>query len=104
MLHQEVRCSAEGSIGTTSNASLAAFRTSRQTLAAHNLPMPALSPTMTEGTISKWLLKEGSLTLDRLRALVADDLQAIPIPLAMSSYKLRRTRHRWTWRLLMMEF
>ncbi|KAE8451991.1 hypothetical protein EG329_002156 [Mollisiaceae sp. DMI_Dod_QoI] len=35
------------------------FRTSANMLAAHNFTMPALSPTMTEGNIAKWQVKEG---------------------------------------------
>jgi len=35
------------------------FRTSAATLAAQNFTMPALSPTMTEGNIAKWQIKEG---------------------------------------------
>ncbi|KAI1777899.1 pyruvate dehydrogenase protein x component [Hypoxylon cercidicola] len=35
------------------------FRTSAAALAAQNLTMPALSPTMTEGNIATWKIKEG---------------------------------------------
>lgn len=35
------------------------FRTSSASLAAQNFTMPALSPTMTEGNIAKWNIKEG---------------------------------------------
>ncbi|KAI9055293.1 hypothetical protein LZ554_000254 [Drepanopeziza brunnea f. sp. 'monogermtubi'] len=35
------------------------FRTSTSCLAAQNFTMPALSPTMTEGNIAKWAVKEG---------------------------------------------
>lgn len=35
------------------------FRTSAANLAAQNFTMPALSPTMTEGNIAKWAVKEG---------------------------------------------
>jgi hypothetical protein len=35
------------------------FRTSAACLAAQNFTMPALSPTMTEGNIAKWNIKEG---------------------------------------------
>jgi hypothetical protein len=35
------------------------FRTSAKCLAAQNFTMPALSPTMTEGNIAKWNVKEG---------------------------------------------
>jgi hypothetical protein len=37
----------------------AGFRTSAACLAAHSFTMPALSPTMTEGNIAKWSVKEG---------------------------------------------
>ena len=36
-----------------------AFRTSARCMAARNFTMPALSPTMTEGNISKWSVSEG---------------------------------------------
>jgi hypothetical protein len=39
--------------------STAGFKTSAANLAAHNFTMPALSPTMTEGNIAKWNVKEG---------------------------------------------
>src|SRR5271168_473747 len=35
------------------------FRTSAKRLAAQNFTMPALSPTMTEGNIATWNVKEG---------------------------------------------
>lgn len=35
------------------------FRTSTTALGAHNFTMPALSPTMTEGNITTWKVKEG---------------------------------------------
>ncbi|PNP57909.1 hypothetical protein THARTR1_02067 [Trichoderma harzianum] len=35
------------------------FTTSSRCLAAHNFTMPALSPTMTEGNIASWKVKEG---------------------------------------------
>ncbi|KAK6864208.1 mitochondrial pyruvate dehydrogenase protein x component-like protein [Apiospora arundinis] len=38
---------------------IAGFRTSAASLAAQNFTMPALSPTMTEGNIASWKLKEG---------------------------------------------
>ncbi|KAK1756179.1 hypothetical protein QBC47DRAFT_460042 [Echria macrotheca] len=37
----------------------AGYRTSAAVLAAQNFTMPALSPTMTEGNIAKWQVKEG---------------------------------------------
>ncbi|PVH85031.1 hypothetical protein DL98DRAFT_63461 [Cadophora sp. DSE1049] len=41
------------------DASARGFRTSTACLAAQNFTMPALSPTMTEGNIAKWAVKEG---------------------------------------------
>ncbi|KAL2074511.1 hypothetical protein VTL71DRAFT_8289 [Oculimacula yallundae] len=41
------------------DASARGFRTSTSCLAAQNFTMPALSPTMTEGNIAKWAVKEG---------------------------------------------
>lgn len=45
----------------TDNARIhhAGFRTSTASLAAQNFTMPALSPTMTEGNIAAWRVKEG---------------------------------------------
>lgn len=40
-------------------AHAAGFRTSTASLAAQNFTMPALSPTMTEGNIAAWRVKEG---------------------------------------------
>ncbi|TVY24230.1 Pyruvate dehydrogenase complex protein X component, mitochondrial [Lachnellula hyalina] len=41
------------------DAAARGFRTSAACLAAQNFTMPALSPTMTEGNIANWKLKEG---------------------------------------------
>ena len=41
------------------NSDDAGFRTSAAALAAQNFTMPALSPTMTEGNIATWRVKEG---------------------------------------------
>ncbi|RDW71263.1 single hybrid motif-containing protein [Coleophoma cylindrospora] len=41
------------------DATARGFRTSAAYLAAQNFTMPALSPTMTEGNIAKWAVKEG---------------------------------------------
>lgn len=41
------------------DTSLTGFRTSATCLVAQNFTMPALSPTMTEGNISSWRIKEG---------------------------------------------
>lgn len=35
------------------------IHTSKPALAAHNFTMPAMSPTMTEGNIAAWKVKEG---------------------------------------------
>lgn len=40
--------------------SLPAFRTATRPLAAQNFTMPAMSPTMTEGNIASWKVKEGT--------------------------------------------
>lgn len=37
-----------------------ALHSSRASLAAQNFNMPALSPTMTEGNIATWKIKEGT--------------------------------------------
>jgi hypothetical protein len=37
-----------------------AFHPGQASLAAHNFNMPALSPTMTEGNIATWKIKEGT--------------------------------------------
>jgi len=41
---------------------LSGFQTSSMRQAAHNFAMPAMSPTMTEGNIAKWNVKEGTST------------------------------------------
>lgn len=38
---------------------LPAFRTASRPFAAQNFTMPAMSPTMTEGNIASWKVKEG---------------------------------------------
>ncbi|KAI1766365.1 pyruvate dehydrogenase protein x component [Hypoxylon sp. FL1150] len=43
----------------TQDAAARGFRTSAAALAAQNFTMPALSPTMTEGNIATWKIKEG---------------------------------------------
>ncbi|KAI1500441.1 hypothetical protein F5X99DRAFT_385990 [Biscogniauxia marginata] len=43
----------------TQDAAVRGFRTSAASLAAQNFTMPALSPTMTEGNIANWKVKEG---------------------------------------------
>ncbi|PQE13228.1 hypothetical protein CJF30_00003122 [Rutstroemia sp. NJR-2017a BBW] len=45
--------------GLRQDATARGFRTSAACLAAQNFTMPALSPTMTEGNIAKWNVKEG---------------------------------------------
>jgi len=44
---------------TTTNDSIA-FHPAPASLAAQNFSMPALSPTMTEGNIATWKIKEGT--------------------------------------------
>jgi hypothetical protein len=39
---------------------ISGFQTSSMRQAAHNFAMPAMSPTMTEGNIAKWNVKEGT--------------------------------------------
>ncbi|KAK8056560.1 hypothetical protein PG993_001787 [Apiospora rasikravindrae] len=43
----------------TQDVAARGFRTSAASLAAQNFTMPALSPTMTEGNIASWKIKEG---------------------------------------------
>lgn len=66
MAHGEV---SSPTIGIHSNNvnSYVAFHSGQATLAAQNFNMPALSPTMTEGNIATWKIKEG--TTDRLTQL-----------------------------------
>jgi len=45
--------------GAEANPSIIAFHKQSASFAAHNFAMPALSPTMTEGNITKWNVKEG---------------------------------------------
>ncbi|KAJ8065676.1 hypothetical protein OCU04_006348 [Sclerotinia nivalis] len=45
--------------GLRQDATARGLRTSAASLAAQNFTMPALSPTMTEGNIAKWNVKEG---------------------------------------------
>jgi hypothetical protein len=59
MAHDEVSRSGTG-IRTQSVDSSAAFHPAQASLAAQNFNMPALSPTMTEGNIATWKLKEGT--------------------------------------------
>lgn len=57
-------------IAFTADRSYTAFHAAPVTRAAQNFNMPALSPTMTEGNIATWKVKEGmqsSLT-DKVRA------------------------------------
>ncbi|KAF5542034.1 pyruvate dehydrogenase E2 component (dihydrolipoamide acetyltransferase), partial [Fusarium napiforme] len=44
---------------TNTSSSAVGFTTSTRCLAAQNFTMPALSPTMTEGNIATWKVKEG---------------------------------------------
>ena len=42
---------------------LIGFQNCSRTLAAQNFTMPAMSPTMTEGNIASWKVKEGKQTV-----------------------------------------
>lgn len=52
--------SAIPSLLTTTDFALPGFRSSPASAAAQNFQMPALSPTMTEGNIASWKIKEGT--------------------------------------------
>lgn len=49
----------------TDSASSLGFQTYSRALAAQNFTMPAMSPTMTEGNIASWKVKEGENQLLR---------------------------------------
>jgi hypothetical protein len=63
---EEVR-SDSGPCKKTADKSIA-FHPAPASLAAHNFSMPALSPTMTEGNIATWKIKEGTTDPLRYRA------------------------------------
>ena len=48
---------------STDMIGVSGFQTSSKLLAAQNFTMPALSPTMTEGNIASWKVKEGTNVL-----------------------------------------
>ena len=48
---------------STDMVGVSGLRTSSKLLAAQNFTMPALSPTMTEGNIASWKVKEGTSVL-----------------------------------------
>ncbi|KAK0389249.1 hypothetical protein NLU13_2824 [Sarocladium strictum] len=52
-------CRSSARLARGSTAAARAFTTSSRCLAAQNFTMPALSPTMTEGNIASWNVKEG---------------------------------------------
>ncbi|KAH8176267.1 biotin-requiring enzyme domain-containing protein [Sarocladium implicatum] len=52
-------CRSSARLARGSTATARAFTTSTRCLAAQNFSMPALSPTMTEGNIASWNVKEG---------------------------------------------
>ncbi|EAT92172.1 hypothetical protein SNOG_00677 [Parastagonospora nodorum SN15] len=58
MAHEEVSNNQRRTHKTPTNSDIA-FHPARASLAAANLNMPALSPTMTEGNIATWKIKEG---------------------------------------------
>jgi hypothetical protein len=64
MARGEVRPAHVG-IGFATDGDIAALHSSPASLAAQNFTMPALSPTMTEGNIATWKLKEGTTTGNR---------------------------------------
>jgi hypothetical protein len=57
------RCAVRLRIHGPSINSDAAFHPAQASLAAQNFNMPALSPTMTEGNIATWKIKEGTTNL-----------------------------------------
>lgn len=59
MAQEEVRADQRGSTFIT-NGNGVAFHAGPASLAAQNFNMPALSPTMTEGNIATWRVKEGA--------------------------------------------
>jgi hypothetical protein len=63
MAHEEVRRIQPGIRDQSTNSS-AAFHSGQASLAAQNFNMPALSPTMTEGNIATWKIKEGTTVPD----------------------------------------
>ncbi|PSS00969.1 hypothetical protein BD289DRAFT_423068 [Coniella lustricola] len=52
-------CRLSARLARSNAAAVRGFRTSAASLAAQNFTMPALSPTMTEGNIAAWRVKEG---------------------------------------------
>jgi hypothetical protein len=58
MARPEVRVISFG-IVLNADGKFTAFHAAPASLAAHNFTMPALSPTMTEGNIAGWKVKEG---------------------------------------------
>jgi len=59
MAHEEVSNNQRRAHDTPTNSDIA-FHPAQASLAAANLNMPALSPTMTEGNIATWKIKEGT--------------------------------------------
>ena len=49
----------------TDNTAYLGFHNYSRALAAQNFKMPAMSPTMTEGNIASWKVKEGETQLPR---------------------------------------
>lgn len=56
----EVRTPSHRGVENHTDNVAAAFHSGQASLAAQNFNMPALSPTMTEGNIASWKLKEGT--------------------------------------------
>jgi hypothetical protein len=59
MAHAEVSGHSLGIHNNTADSHVA-FHSGKMSLAAQNFNMPALSPTMTEGNIATWKIKEGT--------------------------------------------
>lgn len=83
------------------------FRSQQRALAAQNFTMPAMSPTMTEGNIASWKVKEGKylpLTLGFDESLLMCPVgKASPLRPAMYFLRSRRTRLKWMSKRRMME-
>ena len=60
MLREKVRLESFG-IESNTDKTNTAFHAAPASRAAQNFNMPALSPTMTEGNISTWRVKEGTM-------------------------------------------
>lgn len=59
LLRKEAALSTNWPTIDTDGLAFSGFQTSPSILEAHNFTMPAMSPTMTEGNIASWKVKEG---------------------------------------------